>query len=121
MICDFIDCCVGDDYWVECKNCGSKLITMAPARKFNELAIVCEGKKELPKDIPHKSITFVAQIIELGDNLFSRIPQIYLMQDTGNRILLDVNRPFLIDLIRGDGDKFSVYDCVNLTISISKK
>jgi hypothetical protein len=72
-------------------------------------------------DLNTKSITFPAKIIELGDNEYSNTPQLYLMQETGNRLVIDVNRPFLIRLVRGDGEKFSVYDNVNLTISISKK
>ena len=116
MICNFVDCCILDDYWVECEKCGKKLITTEPARKFNELGIVCEGKQIL-----QKSITLPVKIIELGDNEYSRVPQIYLMQNSGNRILIDVNHAFLINLVRGDGEKFSIYDDINLTISISKK
>jgi len=67
-----------------------------------------------------KSITLKAKIIEIGDNEITDVPQIYLMQNTGNRIFLDVNRDFLIDLVRGDGDTFSVYEDVNITITISK-
>jgi hypothetical protein len=67
-----------------------------------------------------KSITLKAKIVELGDNEITDVPQMYLMQNTGNRIFLDVNRDFLIDLVRGDGDTFSVYEDVNITITISK-
>ena len=66
------------------------------------------------------SIKLKAKIIEVGDNECSDIPQIYLQQDTGNRVLLDVNRDFLIDLVRGK-DTFSVYEDVNLVITIEKK
>ena len=66
------------------------------------------------------SIKLKAKIIEVGDNECSDIPQIYLQQDTGNRVLLDVNRNFLIDLVRGKGDTFSVYEDVNLVITIEK-
>ena len=68
-----------------------------------------------------KSVTLKAKIIEIGDNQITDVPQMYLMQDTGNRIFLDVNRDFLIDLVRGDGDTFSVYENVNITITISKE
>jgi hypothetical protein len=67
-----------------------------------------------------KSITLKGKIIEIGDNQITDVPQMYLMQNTGNRIFLDVNRDFLIDLVRGDGDTFSVYEDVNITITISK-
>jgi hypothetical protein len=120
MICNFIDCCIAKDTWVECETCGTKLETMAPAHKFNSLGIVCKGK---PAELvgEGKSFTFPAQIVELGDNHFSKTPQLYLMQHTGNRVFLDVDRPFLIRLVRGDGDKFSVCDEVNVKISIFKK
>jgi hypothetical protein len=68
----------------------------------------------------NKSITLKGKIIEIGDNQITDVPQMYLMQNTGNRIFLDVNRDFLIDLVRGDGDTFSVYEDVNITITISK-
>ena len=68
-----------------------------------------------------KSITLKAKIVELGDKVITDVPQMYLIQNTSNRIFLDVNRDFLIDLVRGDGDTFSVYEDVNITITISKE
>jgi hypothetical protein len=67
-----------------------------------------------------KTIPLKAKIVEIGDNQITDVPQMYLMQNTGNRIFLDVNRDFLIDLVRGDGDTFSVYEDVIVTITISK-
>lgn len=116
MKCNFIDCCIDEDTWVECQNCGRKFITLKPAKDFNNLEIYCE-----PKDTS-KSIVLKAKIIEMGDNKMYGVdvPQLYLEQETGNRILLDVDRGFLIDLVRGKGDKFSVYEDINLKLTISK-
>ena len=122
MICNFIDCCIADDYWVECETCGNKLETMAPAHKFNSLGIVCKGKNSKIELVGEgKSFTFPAQIVELGDNEYTKTPELYLMQHTGNRVFLDVDRPFIIRLVRGDGDKFSVHEEVNVKVSIFKK
>ena len=42
MDCHFIDCCIGDDYWVECEGCGRKFISAKAAKHFNALGIHCE-------------------------------------------------------------------------------
>ena len=67
-----------------------------------------------------KTITVNAKIIEIGDNVETDKPEIYLLQEGGNRIFIDVNRDWLIDLVRGKKEKFSVYEDVELTITISK-
>lgn len=69
-----------------------------------------------------KQITVSAKIIEIGDQVEgNNHPEIYLLQPSGNRIFIEVNREWLIDLVRGKGANFSVYEEVDLTITISKK
>ena len=132
MDCKFVDCCIGDDYWVECENCGTKIVANSGAREFNKLGILCDPEKrnsekmlsaivdKIKGETKGKNTSFQAKIIEMGDNEFSDIPQLYIQQKTGNRIVFDTNRDFLIDLVRGKGDTFTVYDEVMVTLTITK-
>lgn len=44
MKCNYEDCCIGDDYWCECTNCGNKIHGRVTSSDLNKLDITCMGK-----------------------------------------------------------------------------
>lgn len=91
------------------------------SEKKNSANILDAIIDKIKSEAEGKNTSFKAKIIEMGDNEFSDVPQLYIQQKTGNRIVFDTNRDFLIDLVRGKGDKFTVYEEVMVTLTITKE
>lgn len=69
MLCEFEDCNIADDYWVECKHCGRRLDGLFKASKINDLGIQCQEIK--PKQSEQAIVNWVGVVEYIKENTFT--------------------------------------------------